>query len=119
MNNQYASKEAMSEYLNTPEGEDYLDKYRADMYEIDTDNKITDAPYWCDKYANQPEDYKVQYVPGYYENKHYGDYFVEEGVSYKYIDSICLGEEVEFQLDDDSFYVHNIGTSFLRVLQAV
>jgi len=112
--NPWGDKELLEEWLDLDESEEYRDDHFFDMFEIDPD-ELTECPYWIEKY----EGMYVQYIPGYWEPKHYGDVLEIDGIEYEYIDSVLLSEEIEHQADNGGLVYEYRGSSFLRILKEV
>jgi len=116
MKDQFATKESLESFLDSPESESWKDEYFETMYDIKLEG-LTEVPYWIETYHNKG--YVVQYIKGYHEPYKYNEVITIDGISYKYIDSQRLDEETEHQAEDGSLVYEYRGSSFLRILQPI
>ena len=87
-------------------------------YEDILDGKLSFIPYWIDQYKDN-EDYRCQYVDGYYEPNNYNDILDIDGSKYRYVDSIALSEEMEHQANDGKYQYEYRGYSYMRILEPI
>ncbi len=109
----FKDKETFEKFLNTPEGEDFIDRYIQELYEISFDG-LFEIPYWM-------EEWKGQKVVGIWRKSYWAlpDSFEYEGKKYEVVDSQPLSEELEFLMDNGELYYHYIGFSYIAVLKEV
>ena len=117
MANVFDTEQHIREFYD--EHPDALDKYIEDLYEIDMSGKVFDIPYWCEQYRLDDIEYKAQYIPGFWEDKRYGDEIVIDDLLYRYHDSVPLSEEIEmYDENNKEFYIYT-GHSYLRILEPI
>ena len=114
--NCFENKETLQEWIESDESEDFRDEMFAELHDISLD-EIVEVPYWIEPYCL--DNYFVEYIPGYYEPRKYGDLIKDNGDFYIYVDSQLLPEEIEHQADDGGFVYEHRGTSFLRILYQI
>jgi len=118
----FKTKANLEEFLESEESEKYRDNQFHYLY-LDCDDcndhfALHPVPYWLHLYC-EDDDCMVEYIPGYHENLEIGDESIVDGVKYRYIDSVSLPEEVEYQtLGGECVYEYR-GVSFLRVWKKV
>jgi hypothetical protein len=109
----FKDKETFEKFLDTPEGEDFINRHVEDLYEISLEG-LFEIPYWM-------EEWKGQNVVGIWVNSYWTlpNPFEYEGKKYKVVGSQPLSEEIEFQLDNGELYYHYVGFSYIAVLDEV
>ena len=112
------TKEELQAWIEDRQNESILDRWFADLFEIDLD-KPCDKPYWIHEREEEYEDCLVEYIPGYWEHLEIGSICEINGIQYKYIESISLPEEQEHQAEDGSLCYEYRGLSFLRLWMPV
>jgi len=125
----FATAKTLEKFLNTPEGEEYLERYFYDLYEIPFNDisKNMGIPYWIDNYKNYvTEEYEIlkkqeidnhiiENVSGYYDIYKSGEYREIEGKPYYYAGGLLGSEELELQAENGELVYHNIGSNFFRI----
>ena len=117
MGEYWKTEEQYQVWLDDPDTEEIRDLHFSELHEISL-TEVCEVPYWIEEYAKL-DNYRVQYIPGYWEPKRVGDIIEIDGIEYRYIDSQPLPEEIEHQAEDGSLLYEYRGHSFLRILELV
>lgn len=104
MKNVFANAEVFEKFLNTDEGEEFLENWVNELYEVEPYN-FTDLPSWVG--GDYSFNAKAFFVPSIW-NYNSDDKIVElDGVKYQLKDRINMSGDLEFQLDDGEFFYWN------------
>lgn len=126
----FATGESLEEFLDTPEGQEYLEEHFEDMFEVPFDGfaESEGLPYWIDNYENYLLDYAyttpegdelIESVSGYWDQYKEGDIIYRNGKDYYYISGTAGSGEMELQADNDELIYWNIGSNFFRIWKPV
>ena len=102
MKNVFANAEVFQEFLNTDEGEEFVENWVNELYEVKP-YEFFDKPYWAE--GDYTDDALGYYVPSIWNYNGDDGVKVIDGVKYQLKDRINMSGDLEFQLDDgDLFY---------------
>jgi len=126
----FATGETLEKFLDTPEGEEFLEQHFLDSYEVPF-NDISEEeglPYWIDNYQDYTNDYKntrpegdeiIENVYGYCDGYDVGGIRTINGKDYYYISGLQGILEEEFQADNGDLYYKYLGHNFFRIWKPV
>ena len=122
----FATGESLQAFLETPEGELFLERHFESLYDIEYGGWREDIPYWIDNYEDEVTGehiYKsdfwgeiLEHEVGMHDRYKFGENKSFDGKDYYYAGSFSGGSgELELQADNGELVYDSIGYNFFRI----
>ena len=126
----FKTGKSLEAYLETREGEEYLEEYWSDLFEVPFGDyaESEGIPYWVDHYEDYLDGFKnlspegdeiIESVIGMHEPLGYGEIETINGKDYYYLSGLSGQDELELQANNDELIYWGVGYNFFRIWKPV